>query len=137
MAKIVKIAEGTYRPGSNNIGDVVAIHDDNVELGSAYDTFEIVNIEGVTAEEVREELQKTAINIMETNIDGRSIFQYEKDGKIFEVDKRPQYAFNLAELKQADVLNNSKDEKLIILNNTKSSNIELMEATEVVEERIG
>jgi hypothetical protein len=54
MAQIVVIAAGTYREGLNNIGDVVSIHDDNVALtGSGYDAFKIIQVDGVTAEELQ------------------------------------------------------------------------------------
>jgi len=51
MAQIVMIGEGTLRVGLNDIGDVVAIHDDDVELGPAYSTFQVLVVPG-TAKEV-------------------------------------------------------------------------------------
>lgn len=53
MAQIVCIDTGTVRPGSE-IGDVVAIHDDDVELsGSGYANLEIIRVAGMTAPQVR------------------------------------------------------------------------------------
>ena len=52
MAKLVLIAEGTQK-GLNTIGDLVSIHDDNVELsGAGYANFRVVNLPGITAETV-------------------------------------------------------------------------------------
>ena len=57
MAKIVCIAAGTVRSGINETGDIVSIHDDDVELtGGGYDSFTIHTIPGVTAIQVRERL---------------------------------------------------------------------------------
>lgn len=53
MAKIVLIAAGTYRPSIHNIGDVGSIHDDDVELGKAYDTFTVLKVLGIRAAEVK------------------------------------------------------------------------------------
>jgi len=59
MAKIVCIAAGTIRPGICEIGDIVAIHDDKVELtGSGYVNFTVYAFPGLTSEEVRESLAK-------------------------------------------------------------------------------
>ena len=59
MAKIVCIAEGTVRPGICEIGDIVSIHDDDVELtGGGYDSFTIIAMPGLTAVQVRESLAK-------------------------------------------------------------------------------
>ena len=57
MAQIVKIAEGTYLPDVNEIGDIVSIHDDDVNLsGPGYALFDIDVVEGMTAAEVIETL---------------------------------------------------------------------------------
>jgi hypothetical protein len=48
MAKVVIIDTGTYRKDINNIGDIVSIHDDNVDLsGPGYDNFKIIDIPGM------------------------------------------------------------------------------------------
>ena len=54
------IAEGTTRD-CNNLGDVVEVVDDNVELGDSYKHFKIVVVKGLTATQVREELQKKVL----------------------------------------------------------------------------
>lgn len=51
MAQIVCIDTGTLRDGINRIGDVVAIHDDDVLLGPSYSGFKILSVPG-TAQEV-------------------------------------------------------------------------------------
>lgn len=54
MAKIVCIDTGIFKSDINNIGDVVSIHDDDVDLsGGAYDTFKIIIIKGITAAEIQ------------------------------------------------------------------------------------
>ena len=56
MAQIVRIGEGWVRDNCK-VGDIVAIHDDNVELsGAGYENAEITKIPGVSAEEVRAKL---------------------------------------------------------------------------------
>lgn len=56
MADLVLIAEGTYKPGLNNIGDIVSVHDDGrVGGGVGYESFKIVNVPG-TAKEVLDRL---------------------------------------------------------------------------------
>ena len=56
MADLVLIAEGTYKPGLNNIGDVVSVHDDGrVGGGVGYEGFTVVNVPG-TAKEVLDRL---------------------------------------------------------------------------------
>ena len=44
MSKIICISNGTYREGINNIGDIVDIVDDDVELGPSYDTFNVIEV---------------------------------------------------------------------------------------------
>lgn len=52
MGQIVLIDTGTYKPGINNIDDIVSIHDDNVELGPASELFSILFVGGLTAVEI-------------------------------------------------------------------------------------
>ena len=57
MAQLVLISAGTYRENLNEIGDIVSIHDDDVLLsGPGYDSFEVLQITGLQAEEIRAEL---------------------------------------------------------------------------------
>ena len=56
MANIVCIAPGTYREGLNNLGDIVDIFDDDIVLGPACKTFEIIHVVGMTKAEVLVEL---------------------------------------------------------------------------------
>lgn len=58
MAKMVVIAAGTYRAGVNEIGGVIAIHDDDVELGDSYKTTEVIYVKGLTAAEVKATLEE-------------------------------------------------------------------------------
>lgn len=47
---IICISPATYRDGVNNVGDVVAVHDDDRALGPAYDSFWIVNVNATKAQ---------------------------------------------------------------------------------------
>ena len=59
MAQIVCIAKGTYREGINELGDIVSIHNDDVDLsGNAYSTFEVLQITDLEAEEIQATLQE-------------------------------------------------------------------------------
>jgi len=54
VAQVVLIAAGTARPGICAVGDVVAIHDDDVELsGAGYTHLKVVRVQGVTAADLR------------------------------------------------------------------------------------
>lgn len=54
MAQIVCIADGTYREGLNEIGDIVSIHEDDVNLsGKAYSTFKVLTVTDLEAEEIK------------------------------------------------------------------------------------
>lgn len=61
-AQIVCIDTGTYHNGINNIGDIVAIHEDDVNLSSAYSTFKVIQIVGITKLEVLEKLPISTVN---------------------------------------------------------------------------
>jgi len=51
MADVVLIAEGTYKEGINNIGDVVEIQEDGIIGGGVgYANFTVINIPGTKAE---------------------------------------------------------------------------------------
>lgn len=54
MAQIVQIALGTLRPSVNQLNDVVEVQDDNVVLGTAYSTFNVQQVAGMTADEVNQ-----------------------------------------------------------------------------------
>jgi len=114
MAKIVCIAEGTVRPGINAIGDVVSIHDDNVDLaGTSYTTFGIVEMPGLTAEQVRESLKtlmpeeamayKTAAVANEWSLAEPEEQRVWKDGENLWrfLEDRPKYPITLADVTEA------------------------------------
>jgi hypothetical protein len=108
MASIVCIAEGTYREGLNNIGDIVSIHDGDVALtGSAYDAFKIIQVDGVTAEELQTKFgslqpeQATAFKAdTEAGIWGLKRPEEKQvwnDGGVWkELATRPKYGINLS-----------------------------------------
>jgi len=109
VAKLVLIADGTYNPAVNRIGDKVSIHDDDVALtGSGYATFKIVEVKGFSAEEVSTLLeermpeQAMADEIPEDGVAGKLTLSkpVEKevwkgsDGKWRLVEIRPKYPEN-------------------------------------------
>ena len=64
MAQIVTIAAGAYDPGFNKVGDILSIHDDDVELNSrGYDNFKIIRIKGLTAAEVRAKIKTNEVDV--------------------------------------------------------------------------
>lgn len=59
MIKLVLISERNLQPTSN-VGDIVDVHDGDVELGPAYDTYDILEVDGFNnAEEFRQVLSST------------------------------------------------------------------------------
>lgn len=63
MIQIVCIAEGTHRENINEIGDIVSMHESDVDLtGIAYSTFEVIEID-MTMEEFRLELENLPYEI--------------------------------------------------------------------------
>lgn len=106
MAQIVLIAAGTYRVGVNEIDDVVEVQEDNVKLGPAYDTFQILNVVSVTAQEVKDvfnaKLPKTEMVYRTTEpLNLWSFTEFErkfvwKDGlSWFDLAKRPKHPVSL------------------------------------------
>lgn len=57
MGKIVCISDKTFIEGLNNIGDIVSIHDDDVELsGEAYAAFKVIEIPGIKSIDIQTKL---------------------------------------------------------------------------------
>lgn len=121
MAKIIMIDTGTKR-NNNNIGDIVAIHDDDVELNDSYNTFKIVEISG-TAQEIKNELNTKIPEIVEANeikeVDGKDVTvrtRYYNDGqRNIEITETPKYSLN--------ILNTAKSETLFSLSSKTTSNL--------------
>lgn len=110
MAKIVLISDGT-KHDNNNIGDIVAIHDDDVELGLSYNSFKIVELSG-TAEQVRVELEKKIPEI--SIIDEKEYYTNSKD-ELIEVKEKPKYSLRIEQT--------TKDETLTTLSSKTTANV--------------
>ena len=113
MAKIVCIDTATAKTGISEVGDVISIHDDNVELtGPGYANAKIVQVDGITALEVRAILNA---KIPETKIAhrlpvaGKWCFMEEKQvwkdatGNWCDLINRPKYALSLKNLAEDDI----------------------------------
>lgn len=100
FAQIVCIDTGTYRKGINNIGDIVAIHDDDVELtGGGYNGFNIVKVEGMTAKQVQTKINE---NKVEIKIE-KEVEYYLKNSVWYKLIDRPKYTFNTSDLTVNDL----------------------------------
>ena len=124
MAKIILIDNGTKRD-NNNIGDIVGIHDDDVELtGAGYNNFKIVKIAG-KAEDVKKELDKKIPEILK--IDDKEYYLDSKEEQV-EIKESPKYSLRIE--------NTTKDETLISLSSKTISNvIELNEVSIISESK--
>lgn len=115
MAQIVMIAEGTVRPGLAAIGDVVSIHDDDVELsGVGYEPFKIIQVKGMTAKEVQDKIRslmpeqtrvfKTGAEANKWGFDRPEEKQVWKDGETWrDLAILPKYQINLASINDTDI----------------------------------
>lgn len=85
MAQIVCIKQETYKEGINKIGDIVAIHEDDVTLdGAGYLGFDIIKVEAMTAKEVQAKLVS----------EERTQKEYWKKGlDWYEIKVNPKYSF--------------------------------------------
>jgi len=132
MAQIVLIAEGTVRKGLAEIGDIVSVHDDDVELtGKGYEGFTIVKVPG-TAKEILDRFQVDAPEqkVAYKAMSAKDTFSFAKpeeatvwdDKGIWrKVENRPKYALNL--VADVELSNQLADEVL-----TKESKTSLLAA---------
>ena len=96
MAQLVCINKDSYREGINKIGDIVAIHDDNVELtGSGYSGLDIIKVEGMTAKEVGEKLVRAEHQTKEYWTVGEDWY---------EIKEQPKYSFCIDVLTSDDLI---------------------------------
>lgn len=106
MAQILLINEKGHIPGTNNIGDLVAIENDDVYLDPGHhDMFTIINVPGVKKEEVQKNLDAliTKPIIMESVDLKAEITCWDDKGTLRRLDKVPKYGINLANLLKEDV----------------------------------
>lgn len=111
MAQIVLIDIETYRPGLNNIGDVVSVHDDDVLLGPSYAGFSVVEVPG-TAQEV--------VDLINAKMPERKRVFRSKAGAGEWTDERPE---------EAEVWNDGGEWKRIEARPKYMANLALTQAT--------
>ena len=156
MAQIVVIDKGTLRDNCS-IGDVVAIHDDDVKLdGAGYEGFHIIHVKGVSAKSVREKLQEltpqtsTAYKAAVGNTwtltppEEQEVWKNLKDGKWYFLKNRPKYVVNLSAITESDEnmlkSNSAKvEDKLALLaartaENYSKDSLNLVEAVDINKE---
>lgn len=107
MVYLIQIAEGTYRPGVNNIGDVLRVGEGpSLPSGPGYEGFKITVLEGVTKAEVEASLnsllpETKRVWRTQTGVgEWGDTFPEEKevwnDGGTWKaLEKSPKYQFNL------------------------------------------
>lgn len=106
MAQVVLIAEGTYKEGINNIGDVVGIHEDGtIGGGIGYATFKVLQVPGTKAE--IEALLNSRLPIIKRCFRMSAANEWQKkppeeaefwqDGTDWKkIETRPKYQINIA-----------------------------------------
>lgn len=155
MAQIVLIAEGTYKEGRNFIDDVVAVHDDDVELsGSGYANFTILSIKGFKSHEVNLVLsnissqklkdKKSVIRVVGNLIEGKwveykmSTIWQGADNRWRLMIKGAKYKYNLSALTSKDRTDLGGEvlgvaEKSLILNKVIINQERIPEDQEIIE----
>lgn len=132
MAQVVLIDTGTYKDGINNIGDVVAIHEDGIIGGGVgYATFKVITIPGTKAE--IDALLNAKLPIIKSLEDG----DYWQDGEDWKkIEEYPKYAVNIAcddeleaSLKDSEISNLSKQ---TLVGAVATSNLKAMSENQTV-----
>lgn len=103
MAQIVTITKQSQRKDIQYPGDILEIQDDDVQLtGRGYATFNIIKVEGMTAQEVKDELSKL---LPKTNIDPKTGKEYWNQGGTWrEIVIKPKYSLTAQGLLESDIL---------------------------------
>ena len=128
MAQIVLIDTGTLNPEVNAIDDIIAKHEDNVDLtGSGYETFRIIKIEGKTVAEFdlivnqKRPEQNRAIKVPSADkwcfIEEKEVWK-NSDDKWCDLIARPKYAFSMRDVTEADRTSLADKEVAISIKNT-------------------
>jgi hypothetical protein len=115
MPQIVLIDTGTYKPGTNEVGDFVALHEDDVDLkGGAYASFRVLPVAGLTVQEIKAGLQvlipeiataysadKPAGTWTLTEPQTRRVWKDSLTWRF--LDKMPKYLLNFSPLSASDL----------------------------------
>lgn len=110
MAQIVMIDTGTVRPDKAFVGDIVSIHEDNVELsGPGYASFKVLKIPKLSAEEVKiaiskclpeiKVLYKSVVNAGDwTDVKPERAYAWSDGVTTKQIENMPKYAVTLKDL---------------------------------------
>lgn len=120
MAKVVMINAQSYRPGVNEIGDIIEIQDDDVITGGmGYATFQVIAIQNLTAAEIRAKLGESwpvRMRISEEETTGDEVagryWWNITESKWYLIENQRKYAYSVAGL---------SSEQLITLQNPATS----------------
>jgi hypothetical protein len=119
--QIVCIDNGTFRRGINNVGDIVEIQEDNVELtGAGYNNFNKIIVRGLTKTEIMVPINSIRLETMTdpNNFD----IEYWLDtntGEWNRIVNKPKYRLNTIDLTEQDINDLNSD----IVNNETKLNI--------------
>jgi hypothetical protein len=109
-AQIVCIDTGTVRSGFSEIGDVVSVHDGDVELsGSGYEGFRIIRVEGLSGAELRAVMAAKVPEVTYPEDDRSDEWWDSADGKWKELKNEPKYPLTVVDLTAEDVTDLAKD----------------------------
>jgi len=113
MAQILLINERGHNPGVNNVGDVVAIENDDVYLEEGHHSiFTIVQVPGVSKEQLQQAFEGLIPKpvIIEHADLKEEIKCWDDNGTLRRLVKEPKYLLNLANLQKEDIesLTNTK-----------------------------
>ena len=139
MAQIVTITEQSQRKDIQYPGDILEIQNDDVLLtGRGYATFNIIKVEGMTAQEVKDELNKLLPEIDSDPETGKEY--WNQDGTWREIVIKPKYSHTAQNLLESDILALAspivdKEIKQMLLFNTCEEKIHLFDANLVSPER--
>ena len=140
MANIVRIGPDTLRDNCQ-IGDIVAIHDDDVKLeGAGYEGFDILHIENLKAEDILSIIRQSApeqakaFKLPMANTwtfeqpEEQQVWKNSKDGLWYKLVEHPKYQTNLNGVTELDktTLSDSlvaSETKIAILNSKINNNV--------------
>lgn len=127
MAQIVCIDTGTLNTEINEIDDIVAIHDDDVELsGSGYENFKVIKVYGKTKAEIdaifklKRPEQNRAIKVSSADkwcfLEEKEVWKNDKD-KWCDLINNPRHSFSIQDVTEADRLSLADKEVTISTKN--------------------
>lgn len=103
MAQIVCISDKTVRPGIQEVGDIVEVQDDNVQLtGSGYECFRVIKVPGISAKQVRNKLATLTPTLDTQEINGVFITYWYDQDTWRKLVNRPKFLHNIKNITLAD-----------------------------------